>query len=212
MQTYVFSFASPEAREAGRDAIYAVMGPRYFDSVDKAPLQGEELEAPVVTRDENGPPQVVSPGRFGPSTWPLEIVIHDSGPAPTWGEGLVPTNATHTSLDIPPAPPAAALSADTVRAETLRRLLLAFGARDQQHLSIKVQDAVVRAGALTDKLVRGETLSTAEAVEAQHLRQANGLYLAIKACGNAFEAQAQAGQLAAEFATSTAWPSVPWAH
>ncbi len=94
---------------------------------------------------------------------------------------------------------------ESVRVETLRRLCAAFGARDQGHLAIKVQDATVRAGALTDKRVSGATLTEDEEAEAAFLRQAQATYMALKAVGNAFEAMAVEGRLPEDFRSDARW-------
>jgi hypothetical protein len=105
------------------------------------------------------------------------------------------------------APGPARPGAAEVRAETLRRLLLAFNARDERHLAIKVQDATIEAGVLTDRIARGESLTPAEQRAADHLRGAVTLYRAIKACGNAMEAEALGGRLDGGFTRDGRWPA-----
>ena len=94
---------------------------------------------------------------------------------------------------------------DAVREETLRRLMAAFGARDRDHLSIRIQDAQLQAGVLADKQSRGETLAAAELDLAARLRRAVADYLAIKAAGNALET---ATPIPADFAADRHWPGL----
>lgn len=96
-------------------------------------------------------------------------------------------------------------TADDVRLETLRRLMLAFGARDQAHLQIKVQDATIRGAFLSDKEGRGVALTPEELAEAAYLRSATGFYFACKGVGNAFEAM---DPIPADFADDAHWPSM----
>jgi hypothetical protein len=95
------------------------------------------------------------------------------------------------------------VTVDNIKQETLRRLLIAFGARDQEHLAIKVQDAVMAAGALTDKQARDIKLTDKEQAEAAYLRGAQALYTAIKAAGNKLEAMTP---VPADYATGPYWP------
>lgn len=92
-------------------------------------------------------------------------------------------------------------SADDVRAETLRRLCLLAGARDGAHLSIRLQDAQMAAMAITDKKANGFELSVEEEIEAGRLRSLQQQYFAIKAAGNAMEADPPA-----DYADDRHWP------
>lgn len=126
---------------------------------------------------------------------PSEYHITDPAPEqPSWATD-----------DDTPEPAAQQVTADEVRAETLTRLCMAFGARDQAHLAIKVQDAMMRAGVLTDKRVNGDTLTAAEEQEAQHLRAVQALYARLKAVGNSFEALAAEGRCPADFRADQHW-------
>lgn len=112
---------------------------------------------------------------------PVELI--DGEPVQTW------------SVQKKPPP-----SIEEIRNETLRRLMLQFSARDQFHLSIKVQDATARGAFLKDKLDR-EGLTEAEDAEATYLRGATLAYFAIKAAGNALEAKS-----AADYEDDKHWP------
>lgn len=92
---------------------------------------------------------------------------------------------------------------EDVRGETLRRLLIVFGARDQAHLAIKVQDANIQGGSLLDKQVFGGGLSPEEQGLADYLRWAVETYFAIKFTGDAFE---RMRDIPADFAEDKHWP------
>ncbi len=78
---------------------------------------------------------------------------------------------------------------EEVRAETARRLRSAFGARDDFHLMIKVNDAQSRANQILDKQVGlGLSLSQEDAEMATYLRGQIARYWEIKAAGEALEA------------------------
>lgn len=96
------------------------------------------------------------------------------------------------------------LTVDDVRLETLRRLMLAFGARDQAHLQMKVQDSTARGAFLKDKLDR-EGLTPEEQAEAAYLRSATEFYFACKGVGNTFEAM---DTIPADFADDANWPAI----
>ncbi|MCA9270247.1 MAG: hypothetical protein KDA41_17315 [Planctomycetales bacterium] len=93
-------------------------------------------------------------------------------------------------------------SIDDVRAETARRLMVRFGARDREHLAIKFQDATARGAWLKDKLDR-DGLTADEQAEADYLRRAVQDWFAIKAVGNALEALPK---IPADFAADSNWP------
>lgn len=163
-------------------------------------------EVSPATLDTSG--EEVVPAVFGPVTFVMDVRWHGIDKLPPLPEAVMVTegpNGFPRPKTIPAVRVLAVAGIDDVRAETLRRLINAFGARDQAHLAIKVQDAVIRAGALTDKRVSGLELTAAEEAEATFLRQAQKHYLSLKANGNRLEALATAGQLPADFRDDAHW-------
>lgn len=146
--------------------------------------------------------------------WCLCVRVVDGGGPLHW-PGNVNVRATAAddpgafAAPVPPPPPEIMpVTVADVRAETERRLMLAFGARDAQHLNIKVQDSMIRANQLTDRLVQGDTLSAEDEAVAAYLRQAVRVYFAIKATGNAYEQAAAAGAIRPDWRNNANWPLV----
>lgn len=75
-----------------------------------------------------------------------------------------------------------------VKAEAQRRIIALTGTADLLPCMIKQSNANMRANALNDKRLRGETLTEAEATEAEALRQLGASIEAIRAKSNEIEA------------------------
>ncbi len=201
MRDYVLTSSSREAI----DAAAGIIGTQHADIAGPR-LLSDELSPAVL----DGAGEEVTAAVFGPATFRLDVRWHGEGNLPQLPAGVMVTEGQNGFARPAAAPPAptqtlAVAGIEEVRAETLRRLINGFGARDQAHLAIKVQDAVIRAGVLTDKRVSGATLTAAEEAEAALLRQAQKIYLALKANGNRLEALAAAGQLPADFRDEVHW-------
>lgn len=92
-------------------------------------------------------------------------------------------------------------SIELVREETSRRLREMFGARDNDHLAIMVQDATISAVTLIDGR-SARSLTKKERDRQTDLRAKVQTYLAIKAIGNSFEAM---DPIPADFADDANW-------
>ena len=97
------------------------------------------------------------------------------------------------------APP---VTADRVRAEAQRRIIILTGASDLNSCVIKQLNALMRVGEINDKQARGEALTPQEQAEAVALRNMAAMVKAIRAASNVMEPNPPA-----DYTSNARWPA-----
>lgn len=93
-------------------------------------------------------------------------------------------------------------SADDVRAEAQRRIIVRTGARSLEHCMLQQLNALMRATELTNKRALGIALGPAEEAEAAALEQLAADIQAVRSASNAMEPAPPA-----DFADDSHWPA-----
>lgn len=119
-------------------------------------------------------------GDGGPVLRPL--VVEGDGPVK---QRVIEMDRVRVILSHPEPQP---ITADDVRNEAQRRIIIATGARDLLHCMIRQSNANMRANELNDKRISGANLTDDELIEAEALRALAAVIKKIRLASNEMEA------------------------